>query len=177
MAEIFQSIDSLEVFMADLICDLIDMDDEAVLLQNQEQGQPSASINDDVAYVKINPETDERFMTKNRRKKYNEKDHTYTFSQQSYRTLSCYIIFYGPSSIELSTMLVEKLYCQDAQIRLRKNNLSLIPDKFNGPIRINEQRNGQWFKRCDLTIGLYNTIQVEETVETFTAIAVETEVG
>ena len=71
MAQILQSIDELELFFADLIMAMTGLNEKAVLIQYQPQGQPSSKIGEDVAYVKVTPEPDERGLYKNRKKVYN----------------------------------------------------------------------------------------------------------
>ena len=176
MAQILQSLSSLEELFADLVQDLTELDGDKVLIQDNQEGQPAISMNDDAAYVKVFPDPDEREVYKTRSREYHQTSSSYTFIQRSQRTLKLYVIFYGPNSNELCLLFNEKLYFQSTQLILKQNHLSIVPDKTEGPIHINEVKNGQWYNRSDLTIGLYNTVQVEETVPTFETIIVDTEV-
>lgn len=177
MAQILQSIDELELFFADLIMAMTGLNEKAVLIQYQPQGQPSSKIGEDVAYVKVTPEPDERGLYKNRKKVYNSDSETYTFLQQSSRTLTLHVVFYGPHCYELCTTMNEKFYFNDYQVQMRQNYLSIVPDRTNGPIRLPEQHNGQWWQRCDIELRFYNTVAIEETVSTFKEFDIRTEVN
>lgn len=177
MAEILQSIDSLELFFADLVTSLTGLQEDRVLIKYPEEGQPSSKISVDVAYVKVLPEPDERAIYKNRKKVYNEINEEFTITQQSTRTISMHVVFYGPNCHELATRLNEKFYFDNTKYLLLKNYLSLVPDRTNGPVRLPENHNGRWWQRCDIELQFYNTLQIEETVKTFKEIDVRTEVN
>lgn len=174
MASILRSMKSIELFFADLCCSFTGLESNKVLLQYSRKGQPSAGIKDNVAYVTVQPEVDETYIYKRRFKRYDQTTNKYTYAQQSQRTLKLLIIFYGPDSVELCTEFNEKLYFESTKLLLHSKNLALIPDKTIGPTRLNENRNGQWFLRSDLDVKFYNLVQVEEQVETFESIDVET---
>lgn len=174
MATILKTTKQLELFFADLVCSLTGMEDNKVLLQYSTKGKPAANINTNIAYVTVAPDNDERFIYKRRYKAYNSSNNTYSYAQQSQRTLRLFIIFYGPDCVELCTTFYEKLYFSSTKLILQSQSLAIVPDKTIGPTRIDEPRNGQWFKRCDIDIKFYDLIQIEEEVETFAEINVET---
>lgn len=176
MAQILQSLSSLEEFFADLVQDLLGLPADRVLIQDNQEGQPAINMNEDAVYVKVLPDPDEREVYKTRTREFHETKHEYTYTQRSQRTLQLYMVFYGPNCNELSLLFNEKLYFNNVQILLKQKYLSIVPDRTRGPIHLNEVKNGQWYNRSDLTIGLYNTVQVEETVPTFETIIVNTEV-
>lgn len=163
--ENIQSIDELELFFADLVENLTGLESNKVLIQNQRTGQPSSKHSEDVAYVKISPEPDERSIYKNRKLVYNKEKGNFTSTQYASRTLSLNIIFYGPTCYELCTKFNEMMYFSSTSLLLNENKLSLIPDRTNGPIRNNELHNGQWWRRCDLELRFYNEISIVETIE------------
>lgn len=177
MAQILQTVAELETFFADLVSRETGLASDKVLIQYQPQGQPSSKIGDDVAYVKITPEPDERGLYKNRKRVYNSDSETFTFTQQATRTLTLHVVFYGPNCYELCTLFNEKLYFSNVQVQLRQTYLSLVPDRTNGPIRLPEQHNGQWWQRCDIELRFYNAVAIEETVATFKEFDIRTEVN
>lgn len=176
MAEILQTIDELEILFADLVCSTTGLADDKVLIQNSQQGQPAEAIDADTCYVKVSPDFDDRGLYKNRRMVYNSNKATYTVSQQSYRTLTLQTVFYGPNCYENAYRFNEKLYFQAQQLLLKQNYLALIPDRTAGPTRLNEQRNGLWYQRCDLETRFYNAINIEEVINTFEDIILAMEV-
>lgn len=177
MSHILQTVETLETFFADLVSSQTGLAPEKVLIQYQPQGQPSSKLGDNVAYVKITPEADERGLYKNRDRVYNSDNETFTFFQQSTRTITLHVVFYGQQCSELCTLFNEKLYFNDVQVQLRQSYLSLVPDRTNGPIRLPENHNGQWWERCDIELRFYNTVLIEETVSTFKEIDIRTEVN
>lgn len=176
MAQILQTIDELELFFADLVSSILSLDQSKALIQYEVQGQPSCKITDDAVYLKITPEPDERAIYKSRNMVYNDTDETFTFSQQSTRTLTLHAVFYGPNCYELCTQMNEAFYMQSSQLLFSQNYLSIVPDRTNGPIRLPEFHNGQWWQRCDIEVRFYNTIQFEETVNSFSSFDIRTEV-
>lgn len=177
MAELLQSIESLELFFADLVENLVGLQSENVLLQNRQYGQPSyddSLVNS--AYVKISPELDERSIYKFQDFSYNEEEDNFTLTTKSTRTLTLSVIFYGPDCYENCFRFNEKMYFNSTKILLEKNYLSLVPDRTNGPTRINEQHNGQWFSRCDILLRFYNGVVIEETVERIKDVDIRLEV-
>lgn len=175
--QILQSAQELEDYFAELLTNLTGLPEDKVLLQHQPEGQPSSSKDQDVLYIEVTFVPDERENFKNRFKTYNTENEGYTFTQQAQRTLSVQFVFYGPNSSELATLVNEKVYFQDQKLSFQRNHLALVPDRTEGPLRMHENYNGQWYDRCDLTLYFYNTLQVEEEVGTFAEYDIRTEVN
>lgn len=175
MDVIFQTYEQLSLFFADLIEAITGLPDDKTLLQYDQMGKASANINTDIAYVNVVNEPDERTIFKNRTKEFDSETNTYTIYQQASRTLNLHVVFYGPNCMELCTTFSESLYHESIKLKLRQNYLSIVPDSTNGPIFMPENRNGQWFKRCDFNIRLYNTVITTETVGIFSGTNINLE--
>ena len=76
------------------------------------------------------------------------------------------VVFYGPDSEKLATLLNEVFYTDGAKQFLYKNNLALVPDRTNYPNKTIENINEQWWDRADLKLYFYNSISIEETTGT-----------
>lgn len=176
MANNIRPIKDIELFFADLITEILQLDESHVLLQYPIQGQPSSKINENYVYVKITPEIDIRPMYKNRKRVYNEDTGTYTYSQYSQRTLTLGLIFYGPASVENATLLNEMLYISDTKLKLDQFGVFLVPDRTDGPTRVPEHHNGQWWERADMELRFYEQVSVETEVETIENIDIRMEV-
>lgn len=176
MANQIVPIKTLELWFADLITELLGMDEKHVLLQYPVQGQPSSKINENYVYVRISPENDIRPMYKNRKKVYNESTGSFTFQQFSQRTLTLGLIFYGPASVENAILLNEMFYVPSTKLQFEQNDLALVPDRTDGPTRVPEHHNGQWWERADLEFRFYQSVKVETEVGTFEEIDTRLEV-
>ena len=176
MANSLQTLREIELLIADMVIKTTGIPEEKVLLQNYFSRMPSYKNTEDIAFVKISPELDERNIYKSRKDSYNPETEKFTFSQSSTRTLNLSVIFYGANCFENCTIFNEMLYFQDQALTLKQNSLSIVPDRTVGPTRMDELHNGQWFKRCDLEIRLYNLITVEEEVNRFVSFDIRTEV-
>lgn len=176
MAQIFQTLDDLENYFADLFTALTGLPEDMVLIQYEPEGQPTVGKMVDALYVEVSPVQDDKVNFKNRHRAYNSETEGYTTTQQATRTLSVNLIFYGPKCSELAALVNEKIYFQEQKHSLDLNHLSLIPSMTDGPRRVHEEYSGQWWYRCDLTLYFYNTIQVEEEVGTFKEYDIRTEV-
>ena len=176
MAQRLQTIEEIETLFADLICSLTELPSDKVLIQYEPQGQPSAKRSEDVVYVEADIVPEDREAFKVRTRTYSEQSEKYTYSQQAQRTLSIQLVFYGPHAPELATVVNEKMYFESQRIFLKKNNLSLIPTQTDGPRKLHENYNGQWWQRCDLILQFYNAVIVDDIVNTFESYDIRTEV-
>lgn len=176
LAEIIQTMDELELFFADLITEVLDIDENKVLIQHKRYGQPTNKYEDTVCYICVTQEQDSNNKFKNRSKTYNSEKEEFTYLQQSSRVLKLNLIFYGPESLEYAAKLNEKMYFESVKYSLAKKYIYFIPESTFGPTKIQEVHNGQWFDRADIDFRFYNTIQTEETVKTFKEFDIRTEV-
>lgn len=167
MEVIFQSLQQIEILLADLVQNILSLPDNCVLLMYSQRGQASKDINTDVAYVSVTPEIDERQTFKNREYVYNEESKQYTISQQSSRTIYASFVFYGPNCSENCTKFCESLFLDSSKLVLQQNYLSLVPERIEGPTLTRELYNSRWYRRCDLRVFFYNTLVVQENVNTF----------
>lgn len=177
MATVFQTIDQLETLFAGIVTDITGLPENCVLIQYQSEGQPSSRIGENVAYVSVSQKYDSPSIYKSRTRNYNTADETYTYTQKAGRTLSLQVIFYGPDCYELCALFNEKMYFENTRYLLSKNNLSFIPDRTSGPVRLTEFHNERWWQRCDTTLEFYNLIVTEEIVGTFKELDIKTEVN
>lgn len=51
--------------------------------------------------------------------------------------------------------------------------MSLIPSRISISSKVHEKINERWWERVDLNIGIYNTIAVDETNDTFESVNIE----
>ena len=110
-------------------------------------------------------------------KKYESESKSFVYTQQSSRTLTVHFIAYGPESGAYLAYLNEYFYFDETKYQLRKNYLNLVPDRTDGPIRLMEQTNSQWWERWDLKLRFYNTVSVENVVHEIESLDIRLEVN
>ena len=67
MANKIDKLEDIELFLADIVCDMVGLDQENVLIQYPTEGQPSFDIDQDICFVKVAQEIDERDIYKIRK--------------------------------------------------------------------------------------------------------------
>lgn len=163
--QLLQSVESIELFFADMITNYLNLTQDKVLIMYSENGQVTYGIDVDAAYVHVVPVNDIRLQYKERNLEYNEQSDDFTLTQQSMRTLELHLVFYGPNSVENAQKFSEYVHTEIARYQMAKNNLNLVGEMQNGPNHIHELKSGKWYKRTDLTLAFYNAISIEETIE------------
>lgn len=163
MANNIVSLNQLDILFAKFVQDKLNLPNGKVRISNQRRGQISSKIDEDVCYVKVFDEPDERHIWKNRKQEVKEEQIKVT--QYTMRTLMVQFIFYGPNADNNSTLINESFYFDSTKQFLYENNLALIPDKTVQPQIHYERINEQWWSRSDLKIYLYNSISTEETLD------------
>lgn len=162
MANNVVSLDDFDLLFADFIQQQLNLDDNQVKISYQQRGQIYSEINKDVVYVKVFQEQDERLTYKFRSRNYDSEKERVTTSQTSMRTLLLHVVFYGPESDVLATVLNEKFYFDSTKQFLHNNNLALVPDLTDFSDKTFEKINSQWWERVDLKLRFYNSTIVEE---------------
>ena len=166
------SFDDLDTLFADYIQEKLDLDADKVLISYQTQGKIAPSISDNVVYIHTEQYYEEQTQYKQRQEVYNAKTGKIDIHQQTMRTLSLDIVFYGAQSAELATLLNEIIYFDSSKQFFSKHNLALIPDKTELTLHIHEIINGQWWDRCDLKLRFYNSIETVDGVNTIDSVDV-----
>ena len=174
MQVVFQSLQSIELFFADLVQNYLQFPENNVLLMYSQRGQVSRDINVDVCYISVTPEIDERQSFKNRENVYDEQSETYTINQQSSRTLYVSFVFYGPNSSENCLKISEMMYLNSTKLQLDKQYLYLVPERTEGPTLNRELYNSRWYRRSDLKMYFYNTVVIQESANTFNSVNINT---
>lgn len=162
------SLDQLDILFATFVQDKLTLDEGKVLISYPQKGQISSRIDEDVCYIKVLDEPDERHIWKNRKSEVVGEQIKVT--QYTMRTLVVQFIFYGPNSDNYSTTLNELMYFDSTKQFLYEHNLSLIPSKTVQPSIHFEKINEQWWHRSDLRIYLYNSISTEDTLDTISSV-------
>ena len=67
MANKIDKLEDIELFLADIVCDMVGLDQKNVLIQYLTDGQPSFDIEQDICFVKVAQEIDERDIYKTRK--------------------------------------------------------------------------------------------------------------
>ena len=156
------SLEDLDILFADYAQEILGLSQDKVLIQHTEKGQISSTINENVAYIHVGLVNDAVQNLKERKREFtNGKFKT---TQHSMRIIELFVMFYGPDSVDLSTLLADSFFLECGKEFLYKNNLSLIPSSVTNGITLHERFNGQWWKRSDLKVQFYNSIQVSEDV-------------
>lgn len=177
MAQILQTTKELELFFCNLVVEALNVDKEKVSRMFLTLGQPAYTSGETMVYVAVERERDERDIFKNRSKKYESENKTFVYTQQSSRTLTVHFVAYGPESGAYLAYLNEYFYFDETKYQLRKNYLNLVPDRTDGPIRLMEQTNSQWWERWDLKLRFYNTVSVENVVHEIESLDIRLEVN
>lgn len=166
----------LEKWFADLVCSITGLADDHVLIKYPRDGQIASLISQDFCYVQVMSELDERNIYKSRKKIYDEESGKYKVQQFSQRTLAIQSVFYGPNCTELATLLNDMLFHESIKFQLDQRGLYFVPDRTNGPTRLPEVHNGQWWERCDIEFRFYESVVTETEEETFADVDIRTEV-
>lgn len=165
MADNIIALNDLDILFADFIQAQLNLSDKQVLISYSRRGQRSSKIDEDVCYIKVFNEQDERNIYKQRKEAFDPETEQVTITQFAMRTLRLQVVFYGPNSDVLSTKLNELFYLNRAKEFLYNNNLAFIPDRTNIPIKSYEKINEQFWERADLKLYFYNSTSVEEVVD------------
>lgn len=170
MADKIKALNELDILFADFIQNKLNMQADKVLISYQQKGQVSSKIDEDICYVKVFDEPDERHVWKNR--KYEAAEDQVKVTQYTMRTLMLQVTFYGPNADSLITRLNEYFYYDTTKQFLYENELSFIPDRTVEPRKFYEKINEQWWQRSDLKLYFYNTISTEELIDTIESVDV-----
>lgn len=163
MAEMVQSLDELDILFANIVQSRLGLPNGKVLISYSQRGQVSSRIDEDICYLKVFDEPDERHIWKNRTSK-NLGDNMIQ-SQWTMRTLLVHLVFYGPNADSLSTRMLEAIYYDSTKQYLKENNLAFIPDMTVQPQIHYEKINEQFWHRSDLKLYFYNSVKTEDTLE------------
>lgn len=166
MANNIVTLDELDDLFADFIQSKLNLPADKVLISYSKRGQISSKYGENVCYIKFFNSPDEVNMYKNRRTSYDPETEQVTITQLAMRMLMLQVVFYGPDSESLATLLNEVFYTESAKEFLYKNNMALIPDRTSYPNKTIENVNEQWWNRADIKLYFYNSISVDEVVST-----------
>lgn len=166
MANNIITLDELDDLFADFIQSKLNLPADKVLISYSKRGQISSKYGENVCYIKFFNSPDEVNMYKNRRTSYDPETEQVTITQLAMRMLMLQVVFYGPDSESLATLLNEVFYTESAKEFLYKNNMALIPDRTSYPNKTIENVNEQWWNRADIKLYFYNSISVDEVVST-----------
>ena len=174
-----KSLEEIRKFLADLVESILGLPQNKVLLQYRAEGQPMPKFGENIVFVNVQPELDERDIYKVREEKYNTENDNFEYAQKSQRTLLAQFVLYGDKSSEYAKLLNESIYFPNYEYMINNFGLYLVPDRTIGPNYIPELLNGRWWSRADLQIRFYNPVSVKTTVERIKdiTITVETEGG
>ena len=160
------TLDQFDALFADFVQSQLGLEDDEVRISFQEFGQKSSPFSKNVVYVKTEQENNEISKYKNRFKGFDSTTNSVVIEQQAMRVISLWRTFYGPNSQYNQMLLYEKLFTEGCKEFFYKNNLALIPDMVETTKTFYENINGRWWNRADMNIRFYNSVSVEEIVET-----------
>ena len=172
MADSIKSLNDLDILFADFIQNKLSMQSDKVLVSYQQKGQRSSKIDEDVCYVKVFEEPDERHIWKNRKVE-NIEDNKVKVTQYTMRTLMLQVTFYGPNADNFCTRINEHFYHDGTKQFLYENDLAFIPDRTVEPRKFYEKINEQWWQRSDLKLYFYNSISTEEILDTIESVNIK----
>jgi len=135
----------------------------------QQTGQPAMSVGQDVLSIRTTEE-DENY-SKIRDLSYEPFDGQSATAVYTYqRTWKCYFTNYGPNSNACARLIIDCMFLPWVHDYLAQNRLYLVPD-IPRPVYLKELRDGQYWARTDLWIGLN-----EAVTETLTQAPIATSV-
>lgn len=171
--------EELSNFFADLVENMLGLTQDKVLIQYQAEGQPMPKFGENVVFVNVQPEIDERNIYKSRTEIYDEKNDNFVYTQKAQRTLVVEFVFYGSKANENAKLVNESMYFPNYEYMLSKYDLALVPDRTDGPHKMPELVNGRWWNRSDLRMRFYNLVSYKTTIDRIAdvEITVETEGG
>ena len=139
-------------------------------------GRPAFQYGEDVIYFSVMPQVDIAEQYKSIHLVYDDGSEQFDYTQCSQRTVHLDVIAYGPNSYNNLLMLSNWFYSPDAQIELKNNYLSFVPDHIFGVTRTFEAHNGQWWERADLRERFYAAANIEMKINKFDSFDITTEV-
>lgn len=176
MAEIIQAITEIEDFFADIVTEISGLDSKNVQISYQQFGRPYFKHGENIIFVSVFPEVDNREIYKNRTSNYDSENNVFVYSQKAQRTLALSLVLYGEGSYEIATRIMHKFYFPEYKYLFDKNFLSIVPDRTDGVIRTMEHFDGQWWNRCDIKFRFYNVVNLETQLPAFDEIDFNVEV-
>lgn len=159
-------LDDFDSLFADFIQNQLELEDSQVRISYAHRGQKFPQIDKDTVFVKVFQEQDERYVYKQRKRAYDNETKRVISSQTAMRTLLLQVVFYGYNSDTLATTLNERFYFDSTKQFLYKNNLALVPNLTDFQDKTYEKINGQWWERSDLKLRFYNSVTVDEHIDT-----------
>lgn len=169
----------LNNFFADLVESMLGLTQDNVRIQYQAEGQPMPKFGEDMVFINVQPEIDERNIYKSRQEVYNNTNDNFTYIQKSQRTLVAEFVFYGNHANENAKIVNESMYFPNYEYMLSQYDLALVPDRTDGPNKMPELVNGRWWNRSDLKMRFYNLVSYKTIIDRIAnvEITVETEGG
>ena len=161
-----KSLDELDVLLADHIQSILGLTADQVRIAYSLTGQKAPKLNETVVYIHIEQEQDDVQMFKNRETVKNNSGRFVT-SQSSMRRLNLSCSIYGTNCDVTAAQLKESLYFENSRMFLEQNNLALVSERINISNKIHELINERWWERVDMSIGLYNSITIDEQIYPF----------
>lgn len=168
MANRILTLNDANILFADYTQNVLNLTQDKVLISYPDKGQKAPTFTDNVVFIHVDHEQSDVYNYKNRKKvgfdPITEKD---TIEQTAMRVLCVEFVFYGSESDSLLIKLNESFYSAAGKFFLDTNNLAIIPENTEMTNKIHENINGRWWDRSDLRIRFYNSISVDNSVDTF----------
>lgn len=171
-----KTLTELENLFGGWICTATGVPADHVMISFQQYGRPAFSPADDVIFFSIMPQIDIAEQYKSIALEYDAASGQFDYTQCSQRTLHLDVIAYGTGGYNNLLMLSNWFYSPDAQIELKNNGLSFVPDHIYGVTRTYEEYNGQWWERADLRERFYCAANIEMKINKFDSFDIRTEV-
>jgi hypothetical protein len=177
MAEINKTLTEFENFIQVLIVSLLGWDITNPVKTNdvriawEEEGQPAASITDNVVYI-------ECFEVDTPYNRAREETDTWEISPDEFtketsytRQMQVNLILYGPDSFDNAQTIRDNIFYPDNQLTLQQNHIYLVHD-IPSPKRVPEYFQGLWWKRIDMSLRFNELVVKSISVPAITSIEV-----
>lgn len=177
MAEINLTLTQFETLMQSLIVSMLGWDLTNPVKTNNvriawiEDGQPAASISDNVVYV-------ECFEVDTDYNREREEVDTWEISPDEFtketsytRQMQVNLTLYGSDSFENAQTIRDQIFYPDNKLILDKNHIYLVHD-IPSPKRAPEYFQGQWWKRVDMGIRFNELVVRSISVPAITGIGI-----
>jgi hypothetical protein len=177
MAEINKTLTEFENFIQTLIVSLLSWDITNPVKTNdvriawEEEGQPAASITDNVVYIECF-EVDTPYNRAREEIDIWEISPDEFTKETSYtRQMQVNLILYGPDSFDNAQTIRDNIFYPDNQLTLQQNHIYLVHD-ISSPKRVPEYFQGLWWKRIDMSLRFNELVVKSISVPAITSIEV-----
>ena len=156
---------TVEKTVGDILVSITGLDKKNVIVAFSRFGRPISSPCENIVafWVEFNNDANSE-VTNFINRSYDRFGVCHYYSTESFKL---HFQFYGPDSFDLASKLTLEWYRYDVKEKLQGIEVYTIPSENEGPTRLMENKNGQWFDRCDVAVSVYALHELQNQVGTY----------